>query len=52
VHLRDALGLEEGFVDAKGRKKEFVRINRTTGQVIVRGWRAAEVKKWCELAGF
>lgn len=51
-HLRDALGLGEGFIDTKGRKKEYVSVNWTTRQVVIRGWRAAEVKRWCELAGF
>ena len=52
LHLREALGLEEGYLDAKGRKKQNVTINWTTRQVVVRGWRGAEVKRWCELAGF
>lgn len=52
AHLQEALGLSERFTDAKGRKKEHIRINWTTQQVVLRGWRAAEVKRWCELAGF
>jgi large subunit ribosomal protein L49 len=52
LHLREALGLAQGFIDAKGRKKEHIVVNRTTQQVVIRGWRGAEVKKWCELAGF
>lgn len=52
THLRDALGLGEGFIDTKGRKKEYVSVNWTTRQVVIRGWRGAEVKRWCELAGF
>jgi hypothetical protein len=39
-------------VDVKGRKKETVAINWTTRQVVIRGWRGAEVKKWAELSGF
>ncbi|KEF62961.1 uncharacterized protein A1O9_00936 [Exophiala aquamarina CBS 119918] len=50
--VRDALNLPEHTVDVKGRKKETVVINWTTNQVIIRGWRAAEVKKWAELSGF
>ncbi|ETN42773.1 uncharacterized protein HMPREF1541_01931 [Cyphellophora europaea CBS 101466] len=51
-HLRDALGLADGFVDAKGRRKEYISINWTTRQLVVRGWRGAEVRRWCELTGF
>ena len=51
-HLQDALGLSKGFIDAKGRKKQYVVVNQTTKQVVIRGWRGAEVKRWCELAGF
>lgn len=50
--VRDALSLPQYIVDVKGRKKETVAINWTTKQVVIRGWRGAEVKKWAELSGF
>lgn len=51
-HVREALGLRETYTDGKGRKKEFVRVNPVTRQVVVRGWRGAEVKRWLEMGGF
>ncbi|KAK5045264.1 hypothetical protein LTR84_009370 [Exophiala bonariae] len=50
--VRDALELPEHIVDVKGRKKDTVVINWTTNQIVIRGWRGAEVKKWAELSGF
>ena len=50
--MREALGLQNVVVDPRGRKKETVAVNRLTGQVVVRGWRGAEVKRWCEMVGF
>lgn len=50
--VRGALNLPEHIVDVKGRKKDTVVINWTTNQVVIRGWRGAEVKKWAELSGF
>jgi len=52
VAVREALNLPEHIVDVKGRKKDTVAINWTTNQVVIRGWRGAEVKKWAELSGF
>ncbi|EXJ88858.1 hypothetical protein A1O3_01922 [Capronia epimyces CBS 606.96] len=50
--IRTALGLQQFVVDVKGRRKETVAINWTTKQVVVRGWRGPEIKKWAELNGF
>ena len=50
--IRSALGLEQFVVDQQGRKKENVTINWTTKQIVVRGWRGPEIKKWSELRGF
>ncbi|KIW10957.1 hypothetical protein PV08_10256 [Exophiala spinifera] len=50
--VRNALGMDQYITDIRGRRKETVTINRTTKQVIVRGWRAPEIKKWAELNGF
>ena len=50
--IRSALGLEQFVVDQQGRKKENVTINWTTKQIVVRGWRGPEIKKWAELRGF
>ncbi|KIX00712.1 uncharacterized protein Z518_09777 [Rhinocladiella mackenziei CBS 650.93] len=52
TQVRTALGLEQSFVDFKGRRKENVAINWTTRQVVVRGWRGPEIMKWAELNGF
>jgi large subunit ribosomal protein L49 len=51
-HLLDALHLEASFLDRKGKKKENVKINPLTKQIIVRGWRGAEVRRWFEMVGF
>jgi large subunit ribosomal protein L49 len=51
-HLRQALELGGTFQDLKGRKKEYITINWTTRQIVIRGWRGAEISKWLELAGF
>ena len=50
--IRSALGLEQFVVDQQGRKKENVVINWTTRQIVVRGWRGPEIKKWAETRGF
>jgi large subunit ribosomal protein L49 len=50
--IRSALGLEQFAKDQQGRKKENVAINWTTRQIIVRGWRGPEIKKWAEMRGF
>ncbi|KAL2404910.1 hypothetical protein ABEF93_008218 [Exophiala dermatitidis] len=50
--IRSALGLQQHIVDVKGRRKETVAINWTTRQVVVRGWRGPEIKKWAEFNGF
>ena len=50
--IRTALGLEQYIVDVKGRRKETVSVNPVSRQVIIRGWRGAEVKKWAQLSGF
>ncbi|KAL6246110.1 54S ribosomal protein img2, mitochondrial [Rhinocladiella similis] len=50
--VRKALGMNQYITDVRGRRKETVTINRTTKQVVVRGWRAPEIKKWAELNGF
>ena len=50
--IRSALGLEQFVVDQQGRKKVNVAINWTTRQIVVRGWRGPEIKKWAELRGF
>ncbi|EXJ94772.1 hypothetical protein A1O1_03170 [Capronia coronata CBS 617.96] len=52
ARIRIALGLHQHVVDVKGRRKETVAINWTTKQVVVRGWRGPEIKKWAELNGF
>ncbi|RMZ81506.1 hypothetical protein DV738_g2325, partial [Chaetothyriales sp. CBS 135597] len=52
THILEALKLEPSFVDPRGQKKQNVVINRLTNQLIIRGWRGAEVKEWCRLAGF
>ena len=52
LHLLNALKLEASYVDKKGRKKENVKINPLTKQIVVKGWRGAEVKRWCEMVGF
>ncbi|KAJ9621089.1 54S ribosomal protein img2, mitochondrial [Knufia peltigerae] len=50
--VRKALGMDQYITDIRGRRKETVTINRTTKQIVVRGWRAPEIKKWAELNGF
>lgn len=50
--IRSALGLEQFVVDQQGRKKENVAINWTTKQIVVRGWRGPEIKRWAEMRGF
>jgi len=50
--LRVVLQLPEITVDKKGRKKEPVMINHLTQQIVVKGWRGPEVKKWAEMVGF
>ena len=51
-HLTAALNLQPSFVDPRGNKKYNVVVNRLTNQIVVRGWRSAEIKKWCEVVGF
>jgi hypothetical protein len=48
----EALNLTEAFIDQRGFKKYNVVVNRLTNHVVVRGWRAAEVKRWCTMVGF
>lgn len=50
--LRTVLGLQQKYTDAKGRKKEPVKINELTKHIIIDGWRGEEVKKWAQLRGF
>ncbi|KAI1610021.1 mitochondrial large subunit ribosomal protein-domain-containing protein [Exophiala viscosa] len=50
--VQKALGLGQHIVDVRGRRKDTVAINRTTRQVVVRGWRGPEIKKWAEMVGF
>lgn len=50
--LRQVLGLPQNHTDAKGRRKELVRINHLTKHIIVEGWRGEEVKKWAQVRGF
>jgi len=50
--LRTILGLGQYVTDLRGRKKENVAINWATRQIVVRGWRGPEIKKWAESAGF
>ena len=50
--VRQALGLEEYLVDMRGRRKANVVINQVTQQVVVRGWRGPEIKRWAEMSGF
>ncbi|KAK4946348.1 54S ribosomal protein img2, mitochondrial [Elasticomyces elasticus] len=50
--VQNALSLGQHIVDVRGRRKETVAINRTTRQVVVRGWRGPEIKKWAETVGF
>ncbi|RMD42317.1 hypothetical protein DV735_g2818, partial [Chaetothyriales sp. CBS 134920] len=52
THILEALKLEPSFVDPRGQKKQNVVINKLTNQLVIRGWRGAEVKEWCRLAGF
>ena len=47
------LGFQKEYdLDLKGRKKENVAINWMTGQIVVRGWRGPEIKRWAEAVGF
>lgn len=50
--VREALGLEPHFTDQRGRKKANIMINHTTKHVVIRGWRAPEIKRWAEVKGF
>jgi large subunit ribosomal protein L49 len=52
TQIRRALNLGPYIVDVRGRRKETVAINWTTRQVVVRGWRGPEIKKWAEMSGF
>jgi Mitochondrial large subunit ribosomal protein (Img2) len=52
LHLQEALQIPQKYIDKQGRKKENVTINQLTRQIVVRGWRGAEVKRWCEMVGF
>jgi hypothetical protein len=52
-HLLEALGLEESFIEERdGRKRENVRVNTLTNSIVIRGYRGAEVRKWCSMVGF
>ncbi|EXJ73764.1 uncharacterized protein A1O5_03526 [Cladophialophora psammophila CBS 110553] len=50
--VRTALGLEEYMTDARGRRKANIVINWTIRQVVIRGWRGPEIKRWAEMSGF
>lgn len=53
--LSKALGLDGPAAEQikqKGRKVESIHINWTTKQIVVRGWRAPEVRVWAEGMGF
>ena len=50
--VRTALGMEEHVTDMRGRRKANVVINWTTKHVVIRGWRAPEIKRWAEMTGF
>lgn len=50
--VRSALRMDEYMTDLRGRRKANVAINHTTKQVVVRGWRAPEIKRWAEMTGF
>ena len=50
--VRQALGIDEFMTDMRGRRKANIVINQTTRQVVIRGWRGPEVKRWAEVSGF
>ncbi|KAL9624520.1 MAG: hypothetical protein Q9160_001184 [Pyrenula sp. 1 TL-2023] len=53
--LSQALGLDgpdAQKIKKKGRKVDSIHINWTTKQIVVRGWRAPEVRIWAEGMGF
>ncbi len=50
--VRSALKMDEYMTDLRGRKKANVVVNSIARQVIVRGWRAPEIKRWAEMSGF
>jgi hypothetical protein len=52
LSVREALGLKEFVTDFRGRRKANVLVNGITRQVVVRGWRAAEIRVWAERNGF
>ncbi|KAF7506470.1 hypothetical protein GJ744_011720 [Endocarpon pusillum] len=50
--LTKALGLEGGLTNQRGEHVEGVSVNWHTKHIIVRGWRAPEIKAWAESRGF
>lgn len=50
--VRQALGIDEFMTDIRGRKKTNIVINQVARQVVIRGWRGPEVKRWAEVSGF
>lgn len=50
--LQSVLQLPEVTVDKRGRKTEPISINHLTQQIIIKGWRAPEVKTWAGMVGF
>lgn len=52
-HLLQALNLEASFIEERdGKRRDNVKVNEVTKSVVVRGWRGAEVKRWCGMVGF
>jgi hypothetical protein len=52
-HLLEALGMDESFIEERdGKKRENVKINHLTNSIVIRGYRGAEVRKWCSMVGF
>ena len=51
THLCEALGIAPSIKDQRGRRRDNVAINWNTRHIIVRGWRAPEVKRWMEMVG-
>lgn len=50
--LRAALQLPDFTIDRKGRKKDPVSINQLSNSIVIKGWRAAEVRSWAASLGF
>ena len=51
MHLCEALGLEPHTKDQRGRRRDNVAVNWDTRHIVVRGWRAPEVRRWMEMVG-